>query len=47
MLNGRVERQQAQELTAHGTTVLGAYYFYVQGLGYLQRSDQPQTAVSV
>ena len=44
MLNVRVQPEQAQELTAHGTTVIGAYDFYLQGLGYLQRSDQPQNA---
>jgi tetratricopeptide (TPR) repeat protein/predicted Ser/Thr protein kinase len=44
MLNVRLQPQQAHELTAHGTTVLNAYDFYVQGLGYLQRSDQPQNA---
>ena len=44
MLNVRVQPQQAQELTAHGTTALGAYDFYVQGLGYLERSDLPQNA---
>jgi non-specific serine/threonine protein kinase len=44
MLNVRLQPQQAQELTAHGTRVLGAYDFYLQGLGYLQRSDQPQNA---
>lgn len=44
MLNVRLQPQQALELTAHGTTVLNAYDFYVQGLGYLQRSDQPQNA---
>src|SRR5262249_12677224 len=44
MLNVRVQPEQAQELTAHGTTVLDAYNFYLQGLGYLQRSDQPQNA---
>jgi tetratricopeptide (TPR) repeat protein/TolB-like protein len=44
MLNVRLQPQQAQELAAHGTTVLGAYDFYVQGLGYLQRSDVPQNA---
>jgi tetratricopeptide (TPR) repeat protein len=44
MLNVQVQPQQAQELTAHGTSVLSAYDFYVQGLGYLQRSDQPQNA---
>ena len=40
MLNVQVKPEQAQELTAHGTTVLSAYDFYVQGLGYLQRPDQ-------
>jgi non-specific serine/threonine protein kinase len=44
MLNVQVQPQQAQELTAHGTTVLSAYDFYVQGLGYLQRTDQHQNA---
>jgi Tfp pilus assembly protein PilF len=44
MLNVRLQPQQAQELVAHGTTVLSAYDFYVQGLGYLQRLDQPQNA---
>jgi tetratricopeptide (TPR) repeat protein len=44
MLNVRLQPQQAQNLTVHGTTVLNAYDFYVQGLGYLQRSDQPQNA---
>jgi non-specific serine/threonine protein kinase len=46
MLNIQVEPQQAQELTAHGTNVLSAYAFYVQGLGYLERPDQPQNADS-
>ena len=44
MLNVRLQPQQAQELTAHGTTVVSAYDFYVQGLGYWRRSDQPQNA---
>jgi len=44
MLNVQVQPQQAEELTAHGTTVLSAYDYYVQGLGYLQRLDQPQSA---
>jgi tetratricopeptide (TPR) repeat protein len=44
MLDVQLQPQQAEELTAHGTTVLSAYDFYVQGLGYLQRSDQPQSA---
>jgi len=44
MLNVQLQPQQAEELAAHGTIVLSAYDFYVQGLGYLQRSDQPQNA---
>jgi serine/threonine protein kinase/tetratricopeptide (TPR) repeat protein/TolB-like protein len=44
MLNVQLQPQQAEELTAHGTTVLSAYDSYVQGLGYLQRLDQPQNA---
>jgi tetratricopeptide (TPR) repeat protein/TolB-like protein/predicted Ser/Thr protein kinase len=44
MLNIQVQPEQAQELLAHGTTVLSAYDFYVQGLGYLQRLDQHQNA---
>jgi eukaryotic-like serine/threonine-protein kinase len=44
MLNIHVQPEQAQELLAHGTTVLSAYDFYVQGLGYLQRQDQPENA---
>jgi serine/threonine protein kinase/tetratricopeptide (TPR) repeat protein len=43
MLDVHVQPEQAQELIAHGTTVLNAYDFYVQGLGYLQRSDQPES----
>jgi non-specific serine/threonine protein kinase len=44
MLNVQLQPREAQELTAHGTIVLSAYDFYVQGLGCLQRSDQPQNA---
>ena len=44
MLNIQVQPEQAEELIAHGTTVLSAYDFYVQGLGYLQRLDQHQNA---
>ena len=44
MLNIQVQPKQAQELIAHGTTVLSAYDFYLQGLGYLQRLDEPQNA---
>jgi serine/threonine protein kinase/tetratricopeptide (TPR) repeat protein len=44
MLNIQVQPEQAQELIAHGTTVLSAYDFYVQGLGYLQRADQHENA---
>jgi TolB-like protein/predicted Ser/Thr protein kinase len=44
MLNVQVKPEQAQQLTAHGTTVVSAYDFYLRGVGYLQRSDQPQNA---
>ena len=44
MLDVQLQPQQAEELTTHGTTVLSAYDFYVQGLGYLQRTDQHQNA---
>ena len=44
MLDVRLQPQQAEELTAHGTTVLSAYDFCVQGLGYLQRLDRAQNA---
>ena len=44
MLNIQVQPRQEQELIAHGTIVLSAYDFYMQGLGYLGRSDQPQNA---
>jgi tetratricopeptide (TPR) repeat protein len=44
MLDVQLQPQQAEELTAHGTTLLSAYDFYVQGLGYLQRIDQHQNA---
>src|SRR6516225_1983624 len=42
MLDIRLQPQQAQNLVAHGTAILSAYDFYVQGLGYLRRSNQPQ-----
>jgi len=44
MLNIQVQPEEAQALITHGTTVLSAYDFYLQGLGYLQRLDQPQNA---
>jgi TolB-like protein len=44
MLGIQVQPEQAQELIAHGTTVLTAYDFYVQGLGYLQRGDRLENA---
>jgi serine/threonine protein kinase/Tfp pilus assembly protein PilF len=44
ILNIQVQPEQAQELIAHGTNVLSAYDFYLQGLGYLQRLDEPQNA---
>ncbi|MEE9234238.1 MAG: tetratricopeptide repeat protein, partial [Candidatus Acidoferrales bacterium] len=42
MLEVEVPPEKAQQLTAHGTTVLTAYDFYLQGLGYMQRYDRPE-----
>jgi len=42
MLDVEVRPQEAKELTAHGTNVLTAYDFYLQGLGYLQRYERPE-----
>jgi serine/threonine protein kinase/tetratricopeptide (TPR) repeat protein len=36
----------ASQLLDHGTTVLTAYDFYVQGIGYLQRYERPQNIES-
>ena len=42
MLELQLSASNATSLTTHGTTVLTAYDFYVQGLGYLQRYERPQ-----
>jgi serine/threonine protein kinase/tetratricopeptide (TPR) repeat protein len=40
MLQVRPSGGSASQLTDHGTTVLTAYDFYVQGIGYLQRYER-------
>jgi eukaryotic-like serine/threonine-protein kinase len=50
MLELQLSASNASSLTAHGTTVLTAYDFYVQGIGYLQRYERPEnveTAISL
>ena len=42
MLELQLSATKASALTAHGTTVLSAYDFYVQGVGYLQRFERPE-----
>ncbi len=42
MLELQLSAGNATSLTSHGTSVLTAYDFYVQGLGYLQRYERPQ-----
>ncbi len=42
MLEVEVQPEEAQQLAAHGTTVLTAYDFYLQGLGYLQRYERSE-----
>jgi serine/threonine-protein kinase len=42
MLEVEVPPEEARQLAAHGTTVLTAYDFYLQGLGYLQRYERPE-----
>jgi len=42
MLELQLSANNASSLTAHGTTVLTAYDFYVQGIGYLQRYERPE-----
>ncbi len=42
MLEVGVPPEEARQLAAHGTTVLTAYDFYLQGLGYLQRYERPE-----
>ena len=40
MLELELKPQERQALQAHGTTVAGAYEFYLQGRGYLQNYDR-------
>lgn len=50
MLELQLSPGNASSLTAHGTEVLTAYDFYVQGIGYLQRYERPEnveTAISL
>ncbi len=50
MLGLEVRPQEREVLTAHGTSVAGAYDFYLQGRGYLQNYDKPEnldSAISV
>jgi eukaryotic-like serine/threonine-protein kinase len=42
MLELQLSATNASSLTAHGTTVLSAYDFYLQGVGYLQRFERPE-----
>lgn len=42
MLELQLSANDASFLTAHGTSVLSAYDFYVQGVGYLQRYERPE-----
>ena len=42
MLELQLSASNASSLTAHGTNVLTAYDFYVQGIGYLQRYERPE-----
>jgi eukaryotic-like serine/threonine-protein kinase len=42
MLELQLSASNASSLTAHGTSVLTAYDFYVQGIGYLQRYERPE-----
>src|SRR5580692_581237 len=42
MLELQLSASTASSLTAHGTSVLTAYDFYIQGIGYLQRYERPE-----
>jgi serine/threonine protein kinase/tetratricopeptide (TPR) repeat protein len=42
MLELQLSASNTSSLTSHGTTVLTAYDFYVQGIGYLQRFERPE-----
>ena len=46
MLDLQLSANNTSSLTAHGTTVLTAYDFYVRGVGYLQRYEQPENVES-
>ncbi len=46
MLELELGPQARQALSAGGTTVPGAYEFYLQGRGYLQRHDRPENLES-
>jgi serine/threonine protein kinase/tetratricopeptide (TPR) repeat protein len=43
MLQVDVSANDEKGLTAHGTNVLTAYDFYVQGIGYLQSYERPES----
>lgn len=50
MLGLEVRPQEREVLTAHGTSIAGAYDFYLQGRGYLENYDKPEnldSAISV
>jgi len=42
MLQVQLSKHKRNDLTTHGTEVLTAYDFYVQGIGYLQRYEKPE-----
>lgn len=42
MLQVQYSRDERRDLTTHGTEVLTAYDFYLQGVGYLQRYEKPE-----
>ena len=46
MLRIRPSDKVAEEIRSHGTAVLSAYDFYVQGIGYLQRYERPESVDS-
>ena len=46
MLELQLSPNSAAALTAHGTAVLTAYDFYVQGIAYLQRYERPENVAT-
>ncbi|HWY52989.1 MAG TPA: protein kinase [Terriglobales bacterium] len=46
MLQVQPSRSNAEKLVDHGTTVLTAYDFYLQGIGYLQRYERLENVES-